>query len=95
MTQRFETKIEEALVRLKAGCEKKNRDVQKVERQIDLASERGSRAGSYFRVLHRLHAVEEAWILFLLFSQPNFSGKEHADCDQGTHEESAGFEYSH
>ncbi len=26
-TQRFETKIEEALVRMKAGCEKKNRDV--------------------------------------------------------------------
>lgn len=34
MTQRFETKIEEALVRMKAGCKKKNRDVQKVERQI-------------------------------------------------------------
>ncbi len=34
MTQRFETKIEEALVRMKAGCKKKKRDVQKVERQI-------------------------------------------------------------
>ena len=29
MTQRFETKIEESLVRMKAGCEKKNRDIQK------------------------------------------------------------------
>jgi len=50
MTQRFETKIQESLVRLKAGCEKKNRDVQKVERQIGRLLAKNSRAAKLFNI---------------------------------------------
>jgi len=50
MTQRFETKIEEALVRMKAGCEKKNRDPQKVERQIGRLLAKNSRSAKLFDI---------------------------------------------
>ncbi len=44
----LEVKIEVALVRMKAGCEKKNRDVQKVERQIGRLLATNSRAAKLF-----------------------------------------------
>ena len=50
MTQRFETKIKESLLRLKAGCEKKNREVHKVERQIGRLLAKNSRAAKLFDI---------------------------------------------
>ena len=50
ITQRFEKKIEAALIRLKAGCEKQKRDPQKVERQIGRLLGKNSRAAKLFDV---------------------------------------------
>jgi len=50
MTQRFEKRIEEALVRMQAGCEKMNRDPQKVERQIGRLLAKNSRAAKLFDI---------------------------------------------
>ena len=50
ITQRFEKKIEAALIRLKAGCEKQKRDPQKVERQVGRLLGRNSRAAKLFNV---------------------------------------------
>ena len=65
MTQRFETKIQEALVRLKADCEKKNRDVQKVERQIGRLLVKNSRAAKLFDIMvskaETSGAIVELW----------------------------------
>ena len=50
ITQRFEKKIEEALIRMKARCEKQQRDPKKVERQIGGLLSRNSRAAKLFDV---------------------------------------------
>ena len=50
ITQRFEKKIEESLNRMKARCEKQQRDPQKVERQIGGLLSKNSRAAKLFDV---------------------------------------------
>lgn len=50
ITRRFEKKIEESLIRMKARCEKQKRDPQKVERQIGGLLSRNSRAAKLFDV---------------------------------------------
>jgi transposase len=50
ITQRFEKKIEEALIRMKARCEKQARDPMKVERDIGRMLGRNSRAAKLFDV---------------------------------------------
>jgi transposase len=50
ITQRFEKKIEEALIRMKARCEKQSRDPMKVEREIGRMLGRNSRAAKLFSV---------------------------------------------
>ena len=50
ITQRFEKKIEDALARMKARCEKQKRDPQKVERQIGGLLGKNSRAAKLFDV---------------------------------------------
>jgi hypothetical protein len=49
-TQRFEKKIEEALTRMKARCEKQARDPMKVEREIGRMLGKNSRAAKLFDV---------------------------------------------
>ena len=50
VTQRFEKKIEEALTRMKARCEKQARDPMKVEREIGRMLGKNSRAAKLFNV---------------------------------------------
>jgi transposase len=50
ITQRFEKKIEEALTRMKARCEKQARDPMKVEREIGRMLGKNSRAAKLFDV---------------------------------------------
>ena len=50
ITQRFEKKIEESLIRMKARCEKQQRDPQKVERQIGGLLSKNSRAAKLFDI---------------------------------------------
>jgi transposase len=50
ITQRFEKKIEEALTRMKARCEKQSRDPMKVEREIGRMLGKNSRAAKLFDV---------------------------------------------
>jgi transposase len=50
ITQRFEKTIEEALTRMQARCEKQQRDVQKVEREIGHLMGQNTRAARLFSV---------------------------------------------
>jgi transposase len=50
ITQRFEKKIEEALIRMKARCEKQTRNPMKVEREIGRMLGENSRAAKLFEV---------------------------------------------
>lgn len=50
ITQKFEKKIEEALTRMKARCEKQHRDAQKVEREIGRLLGQNTRAARLFSV---------------------------------------------
>ena len=50
ITQRFEKKIEESLTRMKARCEKQNRDPMRVEREIGRMLGQNSRAARLFEV---------------------------------------------
>lgn len=50
ITQRFEKKIEEALRKMEARCEKQSRDPQKVEREIGRMLVRNSHAANWFHV---------------------------------------------
>ena len=50
ITQRFEKKIEEALIRMKTRCEKQARDPMKVEREIGRMLGKNSRAAKLFDV---------------------------------------------
>ena len=50
ITQRFETKIEESLTRMKARCEKQKRDPMRVEREIGRMLGKNSRAARLFDV---------------------------------------------
>ena len=50
ITQKFEKKIEEALTRMKARCEKQHRNAQKVEREIGRLLGQNTRAARLFSV---------------------------------------------
>ena len=57
ITRRFEKKIEEALIRMKARCEKQNRNPMKAEREIGRMPGHNTRAEKLFAV----KVIRRAW----------------------------------